>query len=519
VVIADDFLFTGWDEFSFWALSTKIIYESNALFLSDSPTVFKHYPPAQQLFQYLFLNSIGWAEKYVLYAQGGFVLSCILYISSSIVKKQIIQLVAFYTFCISIYYFNFGYTNIYVDPLLAVLFAACFLSVIKIEKNTIDYFLIFISVSVLILIKEIGLLLSFIIFTVFVTSELFTKEYKTKTHYLFLKKLTPSFIYLIIILITYKSWHIYLGSIGVIKSHAINSPSDFFIGQGLIRLGATATEFISRINNPNFFIIGFNKPIISLSIISVSMVLGIFGILSIALSAVSKSIKETFFPNIIVFVCFFGYTAFLFLTYLVFFSEYEGVRLASLERYISTYILAWTLISFSFFLSQFEKINTYASFFLAVILLGSTIYYSPDQFNIDIGGIKSKPNLVGARIKVEELTDTIKKYIKKEEKAYFIIQNSTGFEKYIFNYAMLPYASSWWCWSLGSKYNDGDVWTCDKKINEVIDGYQFVAVYQADDQFWRDNQKFFDPVARGKVSGVFKVVRDEFNNITLVEVH
>ena len=50
--IDKNFVFTVWDEFSFWASSTKLIYTTNALFDQNSPIFLKTYPPIQQLFQY-----------------------------------------------------------------------------------------------------------------------------------------------------------------------------------------------------------------------------------------------------------------------------------------------------------------------------------------------------------------------------------------------------------------------------------------------------------------------------------
>ena len=54
--IDGDFRFLLWDEFSFWAASTKLIYTTDSLFKENSPIFLKSYPPIQQLFQYYVLQ-------------------------------------------------------------------------------------------------------------------------------------------------------------------------------------------------------------------------------------------------------------------------------------------------------------------------------------------------------------------------------------------------------------------------------------------------------------------------------
>jgi hypothetical protein len=76
----------------------------------------------------------------------------------------------------------------------------------------------------------------------------------------------------------------------------------------------------------------------------------------------------------------------------------------------------------------------------------------------------------------------------------------------MFYYAMLPNTiATGWCWSFGQKYFEGDVWTCDKKLPELIQGYDYLAVYHADAQFWQVAGDLFEPQAKGLLRGVFKI--------------
>jgi hypothetical protein len=108
----------------------------------------------------------------------------------------------------------------------------------------------------------------------------------------------------------------------------------------------------------------------------------------------------------------------------------------------------------------------------------------------------------------------VKKHIAKDEKVYFIAQNTNGLERAVFTYAMLPFTSSMeWCWSLGQKYFEGDVWTCNTSLESVLKGYTYLALYSADEQFWKNNGTLFDPSVIGAKSGVFKINRQPNGSI------
>jgi hypothetical protein len=84
----------------------------------------------------------------------------------------------------------------------------------------------------------------------------------------------------------------------------------------------------------------------------------------------------------------------------------------------------------------------------------------------------------------------------------------------MFYYAMLPYTTSMeWCWSLGKKYAESDVWTCDTGLAGQLKGYDYLAVYKGDRQFWDRAGALLASEAKDLSSGVFKVIRKSDQSI------
>ena len=142
-------------------------------------------------------------------------------------------------------------------------------------------------------------------------------------------------------------------------------------------------------------------------------------------------------------------------------------------------------------------------FLLIFILFGLT----QKSFRVFLyKGIAPPAQRLAIRSKVEVLSELIKKHIKPGEKAYFISQNSSGYEKYIFNYLLVPNHSSPWYWSFGPKYYECDVWTSNTEFKEKIKGYSYLAIYNADSQFWDKNKLLFDAKSRNIPYGAFKII-------------
>lgn len=503
------FNFLLWDEFTFWASSAKIIYETNALFQADSPIFLKSYPPAQQLFQYYFTQLGGWSEKNVLFAQGVWLLAGLLCIAGSLVKRPVNVVVTFLVSIIFLYYFEYSFSSIYSDALLGVTFAVGVALTQTPDRSKVSIFALILTLATLVLIKEIAIALAFVVCGVYVVVALVDRataagEVK-KPSFLSIGKYA---IYLsVTIVLAQRSWAWYVSTL-----QGTRQPTSVILDQlnsaaAGGRVEQTWTEFLTRILKPGYLKLSFEGAWASPAIWLTVLLLVLLVVISLKLSpSVSRRRMAAGFA--ILYAGAIAYTATLFVSFLVFFTEYEGLRLASFERYLSTYILALSLLGFALYMSTFDAKPTLTRYAnqIAVAILAFLI--APPLFTADLKGIKGVGDGLTMRRDTEAFAAQVKRHIQPGQSVYFVAQNSNGFERGMFYYAMLPYATSTgWCWSFGQKYYDGDVWTCDKNIAELVQGYDYLALYFADKQFWDMAGDLFEPSARGVSHGVFRINR------------
>jgi hypothetical protein len=168
--------------------------------------------------------------------------------------------------------------------------------------------------------------------------------------------------------------------------------------------------------------------------------------------------------------------------------------------------LAWTSVILVKLFESRELGNRKINLLLVSSCLVVFTLITQGQLMKDLRGIKSVGTDYQLRQEIEGFADQIKKYVQPEQKIYFIAQNSNGLERVMFYYAMLPNTVSMsWCWSLGPKYFEGDVWTCNQAVKGLVDGYDYLALYRGDDQFWDLNKSFFSPASVGGTRGLYKI--------------
>ena len=507
--IDSQFKFLLWDEFSYWASSAKIIFETNALFNNDSPIFFKSYPPLQQLFQYYFAKLTFWSEKNVLFAQTFWVLSALLCVAGSFVKKPVHTAIVFLTSCSFLYFFEYSYSTIYSDPLMGVCFAACLALAFEQDGSKGRALIFFIGVAALLLLKEIAVLLAMVSVAVFIVSFVSSQQAQTQSFrdswVACFKTLAAGILGLVAVV---QSWAWYVAKIEGTRDLAANGLRSLLEPALQGRVDKTITEFIVRVFKPGYLHIAQYKQLYSPSVVTLAAA---FILISLGLVYFAKKAERLKIGGNLLLIAggAAGYTLALLISYLLIFTEYEGIRLASFERYLSTYILAWLLIVYALIASRLEARRSALALVGQLALALALALYAPAAYFKDLRKIESQGEALAVRQSTEALAAQIKPHLKAGDKIYFIAQKSNGLERTMFYYAMLPFTTSTsWCWSIGPKYFEGDVWTCQTHLHGLLKGFDYLALFNGDQQFWNQEQALFDAPSLNKVSGLFKINRE-----------
>jgi len=362
--------------------------------------------------------------------------------------------------------------------------------------------------ATLVLIKEIGIFLALVSLAIAFISRCTDK---TETNLSLLKKVLPvtgsTLVLISGLFVVMKSWSWYMGTINSIRPIAMPTLASFSESPLRERAAQTLSEFSLRMFKHGYLAVADVPLAVNPSILA--FILGML-VLSIVLIGVSSR-QDRVKVSLTLLVLLGGgiaYVGVLLFSFLILFTEYEGVRLASFERYLSTYTLAWFLITYSILSGAIYKLKLKYIVLLQLCCIGLIAYFVPRPFFHEARAISSIGSVNDLRVSVDNFALSVKKHIAPDEKVYFIAQNTNGLERAVFTYAMLPFTSSMeWCWSLGAKYFDGDVWTCNTSLESVLKGYDYLALYSADAQFWKNNAELFDPAVVGSQSGVFKINR------------
>lgn len=507
ISIPNDFMFFLWDEVGGWARSQKLIYDTDALLNANSPFSLRSYPPGQQIFQYYITNTIFWSEKNLLLAQNLFLFSALLAVVGALLKRLIWACSVYLITLPVIYFFNFDYNTIYADPLIAAVFAGCLALALKPTEGRADVWVLAICLSGFLLLKDIALVFTALVIFIYSLRMFDSRLQAINTENSsqlkgMIKNIAVCIATVCIIIL---SWKWYVSVIGTTKTEVIRLTLDGFMQEPYRqRAGTTITAFINALLKPGYFVGQFKTLSLNFSMLLVMLMTIGLSVLIVLISPKEK--KESAF--LIALACAAGAVGYLLLLlwlYLTYFTEYEGTRLASFDRYSMTYLLAWLLVTFAWLMSVIAA--RYKNIYATLIPLGCALLvyaFVPTKFYSDIKKLPLDQVSFEKRKETQALSDQVRKHIKPGEKVYFLAQNTNGYERHLFDYAMLPYPPND-CWSVGKKYNEGDVWTCDRPLGLLLKDYSYLAIYAADDRFWKDNAELFEPNGVGRARGVYKI--------------
>lgn len=505
----------GWDEFTHWADSVKIMTMIDDFVTSPlSHSAFQSYPPAMSLFQYmvqkiaLFIKpEILFSEWRLYFAYQIFFLSFLFpFLKDLNIKRPFNVFVSTISvlFMPLIFYSNI-YTKIYIDPFLGILSGAGFaLILLEKKKDQIYWILLGLICSILVLAKDAGLLFAaFLGVAMIIDCFIQQKELK----------------YRIAVVV----WG--LVSVGLPKLLWVynikqNNARVSFSGKvdllqlGEVLLGKNETYRITV--RDEFFRALLTRGIQlgnSDIVVNYTALAALFVALLSLLHRFYKKHNMEFTNG---WNCFFGivYTQFvvyilgLCVTYMFKFSEYEAVRLASFERYMNIVFLSeWVLIILLCVeaLIKFSDGNN----MLALVVLCLMLFVMP------LGEIYSftlKESVTASQEKREEyeiFASEVRRYIDEKDRVCIISQEDKGFDCWVLRYSLRPADANTGRWSVGEPFFEGDIWTItitpEEWWKEIEDGYDYVALYHCNDYFLENFSYLFDDENKVGSKTIWKV--------------
>lgn len=494
--IVKDTYYYEWDEFSHWGANLKAMVEYD-VFWSNKIYDGVHvvYTPIAGIIEYFFCKiNGGFAEDVSYMAINTFIITLLL----PIIKgqkhnlKSYIKLILFwFMFYCSIKLCNFQLTSIYIDMLLGILFTLGMVLAYRLDGKE-DKINLILTLIMMPLLKDTGLLLLGIILMQLFFSKVLLKiieERKiTKQHF---KIFGIIVLMLIITLVFYGSWKIYCGVNGKVLDdrHDKNAISEIDIKEYIKGILLLDTDNSKYKDISNSFYDALNAtPVVgglesTVTAVKLVVVLDIIGIIIYLINKDEQDKKKIATVLLALNIGFVLYCLLLLATFMFAFTETEGRALASYSRYMSTYFIAWIIITVGLALNSKIK-NIIISLIIAIMLC---LY--PTSV-ISIVDITSRKNLSGIDDEIRTEANIIKENVKLSDKVYIIYQNiGGGYEYHKLRYSISPIVTNLlYEWSLGPKYYDSDIWSLDLTKEEfekklIDEEFDYVFIAKIDKQF------------------------------------
>ncbi|MBP8689288.1 hypothetical protein KBH77_02970 [Patescibacteria group bacterium] len=533
-----------WDEFSYWGSNVKSLYTFDALqTYKESKVVIKSYIPGMPLFQYFFTRLFPEFVEFPSYIASNFLffaLICVFIKKNFNIKNFLVITGALLLPLLA--NVNF-YNSLYVDTILGILFGCTLLFYYNFDTKKDILFSLILSIStaiILTLTKDMGLVFTLIgNFIIIIDLLLFKRKqyysfflgsnsFKAKVKRFFVY-LSPSIIAIALELLWLLHLHISKGN----STFNVAGESFFsFIQQG--QISSTQIEifhsFINALKTLLIFPINFSF----LKIIS--FITTTFLILLISDNHINKLIKKRLLISFIsLIIGNFIYLGILLYSYMFIFSNYEGLRLASYNRYMLSYLIVDFFFLLVFFIiqgkSQIELktlnntlnniknvIYCITIFFIFNFLYENTKY--PISLNV-VHARESVSKTIETRKPYDEISKWSKYITNTKEKTCMISQADQGLNKLILMHTVYPSNTEWLTdYSISmTPYYENDPWSMiispDNWQQYIIKNYDFVYIFIYDENFIQLYGQFFDNI---KQYQLYTVNTDTNGNLRLISV-
>jgi hypothetical protein len=470
------------DDYSHWGRMSRYIAENNRLIINSDLIGVKDYPPIAALFHYFFTHFSGYQDNIAIFSNGLLIIifSAPILIPVSQYKAEE-KKIAFILASLSLYslfwIFGLGLHSLWADLLIGISFGIG-LNIYFNREGKNKQTALFAVIPILLYtvqIKQIGLLFS--MFTLAIIGIDYLKYDKDKL----VKKLMYLVLILAALLLFEWTWKNHLNTQGIARVFK----SDLSLAQIFSAFNpGTATErenlTVSRFIDYFFFTYHLSTFWFMASLLLLGGIVAYKKINILELNLTRFGLAYLFFAV---------YSIVLLILYLFSFSAYEGPRLASIDRYILTYILGLLMFLGGALIniSKGDKTKKFKIF----LIITSIVIILPNCGRMLLDSVRVIRNTYPTHTAgvISQISKYIKEKTPENSKIYIIWSNGSNDESVIFSYYLMPRKNNTDCIFVrppDSVRLENDIWSCLMSIDqfkEKISSYDYLILANPSEEF------------------------------------
>ncbi len=219
--------------------------------------------------------------------------------------------------------------------------------------------------------------------------------------------------------------------------------------------------------------------------------------------------------NLEITFCTLLYSASLLLVYLYGLSDFEAKILISFQRYHNVFLLAWTLILLYMFVELYRDTSSKNKHLILTLIVLCVSFWSFYSVTSSVKRFLTKGAWPASdqRAEIRKIVMPLKNYIPPQAKVYITWYGSNGWEFWMAKYEFLPRITNLFCFSLGPKLNQNDMYSC-KFEPKIIKDYDFLLVGKGLKVLKKNYPSYFNTVPEDIDDGLLKIEKNK-NNISL----
>ncbi len=501
------------DELRLWGAYPKILFYDGSLQLGANatlPEIMQSYEPGMPLFQYFYEKCFGiFTESGLFLAYALVGLAPLIAISKKITWKKW-ELIPIYSTILIILPLALGnslldsltyYYTLYIDPMLGIYFGYTLYLTTQKDKTKFNYLLFLVGISLLVLLKDTGLLFAIFSIIAFTINELIIlKNYKPKIK---LKRVIYIIIPIIVAIAIFGSWkwaQHNAETTNLYSSTVDKSEVSEFLKNPTPAQKEIINTFINEIKNTKVIESNFSNISEKLTYRNLLILLAVLFIVLIILKE-KKERKQYYISFLSFYACGFIFTVGLLILYL-----FSLHTVASFPRYASTIITSGVILLFLILCNSIEerKIKYYI-IYLALISIFIFPLKTPAITQVEI--------YKNTNIKSEEYAKKIAASIDNKNESYILVFSDEYKEN--FGYVVYHHQIYMSLIDEGFQYPELILAENIEKTKETITAYDYAYFIVIDDS--ENDKKKFSEILGFEVNDSVLIKIDEQKNFIVIE--